>query len=590
VIPARRRALLLGCDGRTLRGVRNSLARLRGALARHGFACDELRGDVVTAAALCQALAQFEAATRAGDAVVIVYVGHGLLFENRDYERAEPGSEPRHLQALAPDDLATSTADDCHALTGLDLRVTLDALLDVADTVTLVLDCCHATGMVAGLVPTCATTRAHDDRLRRRLAASQSRVRRTGAADGSVHLLGSGTLDRAYEIDLDGRPIGAFSEALARALDAASADTAWWDLALQTQARLRELSPYPQWIGLEGPRERRIFTRLPAPLPLDGFPCTLVDGRLELAAGRLHGHRRGDRFAVSAGRRLLATTEIAELRADTATLAPFPAALAPELGPGAVARCVRAAGAFVLDVGRDPDLADRLAPLPASWRVGGGDRTATLQAVDGWLHLAEAGLRAPVVRVRRDDPDLRDELVRGLQRIGAWKRISAALLRDGWRPPPGELDIRVDAQLPARGPLELDAGEPVHIELIRDRATWPLYCSVFRVAADRTISRLTPHAHGVPIHAGERYVLAPSELAPGRGVALEWSSAPADGPRQEWLLFVVSPGPLALHCLETGASAWPRARRGLETIALDDARCHALPYVLRPPASARTGT
>lgn len=278
--PPRRRALLLGCGGDSLRGVHGSLAALAAELTARRFTT-AVCGPAATADELLVALATFTRATRAGDTVVVVYVGHA----------PHGPAGPAHLH------IAVDPA------TRLDLGLALRHLAARADDVTAVLDCCHA--------PAPATP---DEGWHQRLRAAlgDAAVR---ADLGDVRLLGSTADAHDFAATAD-PPIGAFSRALTGVLAGTRAVAlAWPELAAAAHARVGAV--------------RRDDD------PARGYPCTSVATGTELPAGRQHGVRVGDQFAVIAADGT--TLRVAAVAAVTATTARLACAPVP---PGARAVCI----------------------------------------------------------------------------------------------------------------------------------------------------------------------------------------------------------------------------------------------------------
>lgn len=570
---ARRRALLLGCGGGSLRGVSRSLAALADELAARRFSLATC-GPAATADELLVALATFVRGARPGDTVVIVYVGHGVLLEHADHPR-DPDS-PRHVQALLPVDHAASHADDCRALTGLDLGLALRHLAARADNVTLVLDCCHAAGLVAepGSLRDAADSPWHS-RLRAALGERLAATR--GELDEVVRLVGCATHEHAYETsDSEGGWIGLLSRTLAEVLaETRELALTWADVAAAVHARVREIRP-EQWIGLEGPRTRGVFTRADLSPPFGGYPISATSPTtLEIPAGRLHGVHPGDRFAVvAADGAVLRVSPVTSITATTACLAGSDAPI------GARAVCVRHCRPVGVSVtARDERDAAWLRPLlrRAGCTPGAHAHAADVHLVDGEVHVMDPDDGAPLLRARCDVAT--DAVVRVLQRLADWRRVRAAFVHAS----PG-VDVvatttRGDGPPRPLSAAALTSADTLHLQLSNAGRLAPLiHCAVFRVTSSRVIVPLTRDAHGVPLQVGEAWQLGRHEWSRERTRGLPVTPA-LPGVRTEWLLIVGQPAPLTAHWLET-ATASP-----MPTIMRDSAPrppwCMALPYRVR---------
>lgn len=599
----RRRALLLGCPWGTLYGVHHSLAALRASLVGRGFAvAGELCGPEVPRAAVLAALDEFVADTRPGDAAVIVYVGHGGRHEHRAHDVAAPGPPtPPAFHALLPTDAPRSTAADCRAITSFELLAVLRALVERTGNVTVILDCCHA----AGLIRDPASTSELFGRTWEPAARAQigERLHARGGAGPTrpelevvVRIVASAALERAYEERLaDGRHIGAFSRALAEVLDETrDLDLSWVDVAHAVHARVQARRP-GQWIGLEGPRDRVPFALRELRRPIDSHPChQAADGRVRVAAGWLQGVAVGDRFALQplgvAGwpGATLATAVAAEVSACEAALQ-LPARGRLAL-PG-LARAVRVAAAQPLTATCSLTPQDhRWHALHAAAQAAGvrlepldpdhATRPATADAHDG------PATRGPLAHVESDAQRLRvrepggslcgeyglgrplaalTDLTRALARLAAWRRLQRALAERPWRPHPDELALRcrrLDAGGES-GDLELSGA------LLRAGEVWALavthagelasrlHCAAFRLTADRELVHLSAeHTHGLPIVQGERLEIGEPLAGDRRGVRFDWcATVPRDGPRDERLIFIVDARPLRVHATATPAVA-----------------------------------
>lgn len=606
--PGRARALLLGCPWGTLYGVHNSLAVLRASLIRRGFTiADERCGPEVGRTAVLTALGSFIENTQPGDAAAIVYVGHGGRLDHEAADApdatADGRSMPVEFHALLPTDARRSTAEDCRAVTSYELLAALRALVARTANVTIILDCCHAAGLVLDPEVTSElfgrtwepVARAQVGRtLANHRGPVRSRNAETHPELGTVvRIVASSALERAYEEPYgDGEHIGSFSRALAEVLDAtAGSDHSWVDVADAVHARVHAVKP-AQWTGLEGPRDRVPFTLQQRPRARD---CHSVHqgppddhgrpGALFMAAGWLHGVARGDRFAVQTlgvdgwPGELVAHAVAVEVEAQQTRLHLELNGRVALPGP---ARAVRVAAAQPLTVTCTLTHDDRSLALNAAAAAAG----LTLRRVDAAPQGPSPGmtpgdargaLRGPTDRVvahvdlgdhhlRVCDPDgtprgvfaLADPLAaltgltRLLARMAAWHSLYGALLERPWSPRPDELTLRGfrDGTSDEVDLATARAGDAWVLQIQHAGELAPrLHCAVFRVTEDRELVHLTAeHAHGLPVTRGPAVAIGQPLAGDRRGVRFD--GAP-NGPGDEWLLVIVDRDPLQLHGMAT---------------------------------------
>lgn len=593
----RARALLLGCSWGTLYGVHNSLAVLRASLVRRGFTiADERCGLDVGRSAVLTALDVFIEHTQPGDAVAIVFVGHGGRFDHEAAGTvdATSGGEPpgpAEFSALLPTDTRRSTAEDCRAITSHELLAALRALVARTTNVTIILDCCHAAGLVLDPEITSELFGRTWEPVARAQIGGTLASRRSSATHphpelgAVVRIVASSALERAYEEPYgDGGKVGSFSRALAEVLDAtAGRDHSWVDVADAVHARVQAVHP-AQWTGLEGPRDRVPFTLQQRPRARD---CHSVHqdppdeyrrpGAIFMSAGWLHGVARGDRFAVQTlgvdgwPGELVAHALAEDIDASRTRLRLELNGRVALPGP---AQAVRVAAAQPLTATCTLAHDDRWPALYAAAAAAGV--TLRRDASPGLTRGDAHGLRrsaADLAHVDLDDHHLRvcdpdgtprgvfaladpraalTGLTRLLARMAAWRSLYTALLERPWSPRPDELTLRgvrlgtaeaVDLTAAVARPGDAWALQIQHAGELAAR----LHCAVFRVTADREIVHLTAeHAHGLPLTLGPPLEIGQPLAGDRRGVRFD-GAVPGD----EWLLVIVDRTPLQLHGMAT---------------------------------------
>jgi hypothetical protein len=279
----RRTALLFGAPYGSLRHVEASLARLRVTLERDRFAV--IVHPEAPRELLLGELDRWIDGLSPGDAAVLVYVGHGG-------HRAGIG----HLQPSG----YPGPGGDFRGVLALELGQRLVRLARRTKNATLVLDCCHASGVVED------PGHLEANELQRLIEAQARRLSPRGALelapppepalDSIVQLAAATTSQTAME-DRD-QGVGLFSGHLADVLDHCRGLTVSWR-ELLAEVRLRVTATEPaQSPVLGGPSQRIPFTERDAPLRIYDFACRRGGEALYAAAGELDGLAIGDRFRV----------------------------------------------------------------------------------------------------------------------------------------------------------------------------------------------------------------------------------------------------------------------------------------------------
>lgn len=450
-----RRALLLGAAYGSLLHVPRSLERLAAALARHGFTCVERHLDL-PAEALLAALTDFLGTVEPGDAVAIAYVGHA----GRAHLRPARGSE---------------------VVVGLELGAQLAALVRRTANVTLVLDCCHAAGVVED------ASHLTEQELRQMIAHQRRAARGLEAldtpVDAVVQLLAAAAPQNAVE-DLE-RAHGLFSGALADVLErCVDREVGWHEVVDAVRLRMRPIDRH-QAPTLAGRHRRRVpFTERDSALRYDDFACAPVDRHLHLAAGALHGVELGERFVLRA---LGSPVDAPAPAARVTELGPEHAVLTPDgpLAPPTDALPLRAVRPAPADAPRRP-------PRPRRW--------------------ADALALAPALPARAFE-------VR-------WGRVEAG----------GRRFVR----LPGQG-ARIAASDDLWIAFgtRRNEHAFALFFALLHVDPDGRLAALAPaHPQGVPLAADRHFLLAtalPGGLA--RADALDWRKGQPAG-EHSWALLV----------------------------------------------------
>lgn len=282
-------ALLIGCPVGTLRGVANDVSAMARVLERYGFDIDTCQGAVATRADILARMDRLIHATQAGDAAIIYYTGHGGKTPNLG--RPGPGHpsgmesflQPHHYQFLVPVDIHESRVGDFRGILDIELAQVLTRLTGRTANVTVIMDCCHAEGVMRPLWPAGVhmRTKAFDPAVLQRFDQICAHLRHGAQGDApalhpssnplAVKLWATTAERSAYEREVrQGETCGVFTYALCDALNAAHGRAVSWRAVFShIDARVRELGQKAQQPRLDGPRERLLFSLEPADEPAE---------------------------------------------------------------------------------------------------------------------------------------------------------------------------------------------------------------------------------------------------------------------------------------------------------------------------------
>jgi hypothetical protein len=271
--PIHGRALLVGAPLDGLRGVEDCVTRMASFLALRGIGSRTLVGTDARWPAVEAALRDLLAEVQPGDTVVFYFAGHGL----RSWK---PGEQVYPL--LLTMDTWESSPDDPRAIIGFELdvwinRIAIAAAYQGTTNMTVILECCHAAGMVDSL------GLDGPGQIRGRAAVAEdltarAKGRRRGPVaesveDQVVRIVASGTFSRAYG---DGtKSVGAVTHALIDLLERYP-DEPWLAIEHRLRAKIHHAQPH-QWPGVEGRRERLPLLVKERRLPLGVLPCIPTD-------------------------------------------------------------------------------------------------------------------------------------------------------------------------------------------------------------------------------------------------------------------------------------------------------------------------
>lgn len=599
------RALLIGSSHAGLH-VEPSVDAMHTWLLRHGFDADEIECLTGVRATRDEILAGLRRLAEAehGDAPVLVYyAGHGHLYRT---EIGADAGEHAAYPLLVATDIDASADGTLRSVLGSELSRELQQIAVCARNLTVILDCCHASGMVRldddlgnDLV------RANELALRveasARIARSRGPVTR-GASLGPperlservVVVAASSSGGRAYPDPTTERMV--FTDALLVALDR----HVTWDAVLaETRARVQAVWAI-QHPAVFGPRFRRPFT-LEEHLP-DGelYHVERRGEHVVLRAGALGNIHVRDQFELITfasttygPESVLGRVEPYSIQPDYTVVRAPPAvrALIQPCYARRVERGERPAVAVVgAEVGPRSELAGVLASARLRVAVDGGDVIARVEVRDGMLRVFD-GL-GELVHVAPADPLPVENLRRCLERLDRWSGVSRWIASDSFpRPLRRCYEVRWGraGATPTSGELRVRPGEALALSLRNlDRGEPELYAQAFRIRADREIRAWNAET-GAQFFAVRQGVAAGQQEEQGAHVfTLDMPPALPPGVYREWTLVAVSNEPFDDDLLETPLHARALATGfdrswGLVTRGEEDARrldIVAFPYSL----------
>jgi hypothetical protein len=243
---------------------------------------------------------------------VIYYSGHGGLVQSpvRPTGGSEQGANgenaPWHYQFFVPIDYDKTTKKDFRGLLDVELSHLLRDTTQKTKNVTVILDCCHSgrmsrePGLGRKAVPRYISEQEHQ-----RIGEYVEGLREKGQLLGETFLEGNphavrivacNTSESAFEYETpSGSWSGAFTEALARALEESDGQEMSWSTTLLRVGQLVNVHFPQQHPHAEGPHARMPFTLEDASRP---FLLTMECDVAILSAGRVGGVRENNVYAI----------------------------------------------------------------------------------------------------------------------------------------------------------------------------------------------------------------------------------------------------------------------------------------------------
>lgn len=553
-----KRALIIGSQTLGLTGVHNDVETISARLRRRGFELDVRIEDQASREGILAGLARLIHDSRANDAALIYYAGHGGRVVNPRHG-PERRREPPLLHCLVPTDWSEARF---RGLLDLELSLHLAELTAATRNVAVILDCCHAARMWRGsgddAVPR-ALDRVCVGDIDEQLACLRERdLSRLHAESNpdAVRLVATEADRSAFEttLQIDGRRerSGLMTTMLARVLDElGDARVSWRTLGLLVRERVMQHYDF-QRPEIEGPGQRYLFE-----LDTAGYGGSVAyfldEGRPALRACRLLGAGPGARYAIMpAGvteydedqtvaeatvTRLLGTAAHVDLDLRDAMAEPSVGALAFPLELPLGKQLIRVEGQ-----GPSADAMRELISASAFVDVAGDDDAALLSVEVGERIELLADSGAALAFPDQNIGSGRRRLLTDLER---WAQ--AETLRNL---PDGELDCAyaiewgrvVDGeQVPMNDGEAVHVGDRIYVTFA-NRSTTPLLFTVFNVGVDGSVTLLTAaEPSGTRVEPGQSYVLG---LDRGQdGLMVHWpESVPDHAALPESLIAIVSEG------------------------------------------------
>lgn len=597
-----KRALLIGATANDLSGIEHDVREVTACLDRLGFACTTCVGEQATRDNILTALTELCASTNSGDTVCIYYSGHGGLALNPNAGKMYRGRrEPETYQYLVPVDHRRS--DRFRGIFRAELSALIGALSQRTPNITVILDCCHASGMVRDTGYTAKALRApakigvgeHVAWLRER-GYDLTSLCPEGNPD-VVQLVACQASQTAYEFtDAAGRRHGLLTAMWLRVMAEVHANTTWSSLGARVRELVQQQLP-AQRPGVSGPATRVVFGIERRHTP--GVLAFARDGDSPvLRGGSLHGVAIGDRYLVmpleaGTGSRDVALAEAVVTKACShfaeVSLQP-PEANIPVGTRAFLAqrRHVRYPVAYTGATLPGTPLRDALANSPLLQLVGATGRKpfVTVERRGQHWHITDLDGQLVFHPLKVGSTEI-SQVVSAIERVAraeALRLFQSGVGRQQLDPPPrvtwgvvGGATYADTIELPV-----VKVGDRLVVRVDNPGGV-SVYTSVLGIGVDASISllsRATPQ--GREVFCGQPYVLGEDALGDCEGVPIAWSrEVPNDGRRRAALVVVTSDLHVDLRPLTTGP--WPHA-----------ARCaYAASEVLPPPKpamrSARAG-
>lgn len=595
-----KRAFVVGSETEGLSGAIGDAERVAAALRDwYGFEVELCSGAHATRAGILAGYERLIGVSEADDAALFYYSGHGAFAEG-------PGPEGRGVekaQCIVPVDYHETTDEAFHGILAQELSLYLARLTTKTENVTVVLDCCHASGMSRD--PT-ARPKALQRPIKASFAMLDARVQKALAEHGgklvglavvgnphAVRVAATGMRNYAWEYTNDaGHRAGALTDALLLALDEAKGQRVTWE-ALGDRVREQVLARFPsQRPEIEGPARRLLFDRAEG-----GATGALAlgcdaEGVHILRGGRVHGVHEGDEYGLAEPGgsafdpgRSLGTARVVETRAAEAVVELSlvnqaklqPGVRAFPLRLSAPRRSVRLEASAPERAAITQALAaDRLLRVVDGKRDDALPPLAQVRVAHGMVELLDVSGKPAIAPAPYDERSIR-ELKVNLHRMAAVQRLRELKSEPSAGLPAGSVEVswgRVEGdkavELEEAGAL-LEVDQAIYVKV---RNVHPekkrVYVSIIDLGIGKKVTLLTRDwPSGRELEFGEACIFGEGTDRTLRGAKLSWPAGlPKDEPRSETILVVTAEKPQNLRPVEQeGLSATARGGVGGSALA-----------------------
>jgi hypothetical protein len=606
-----RNALLMGAPlagrPRALRGVENDIEAVAGLLALYGFECERCTGSAATRAHILDRMEHLIARSRAGDAVVVYFSGHGGMVVNTGHipDLKTPEYNPKYHQFLVPEDFHDAGDGNFRGILDIELAYLIARLAEQTRNVTVILDCCHSGGMVRkhrscqvkALDPKSikGDVRRRNRAIEQRLKELGARIEREGAVwpaldpDTNPHVVrleATRSDCPAYELEIGGRMRGLFTAALVGAIEEHRGRPVTWE-AVRAKLRMgmaRHLGE-EHWPGITGPRHRLLFQLEESSVP-GAVGLVRRGDAFFLLGGTLYGIQVGDQFRIlpaaagdadgALGYAIACEVEPDSTRVELvcldAELSMMEGARAVPLRRSGPWRGVdvRACGAVRAMLLRLIEATGTLAPY-----LGDGAFLARISEITGEMGSSLVAIQdargcvvtAPMHPGEAVIPVLqrlqRAAIVRGLQSGSGAHELISPFDVHWWRASdatPARIRYVREGLLEGMsgGPVVVVEDEEIRVDITnmapaRNPTPPILYLSILDVDVDGRVSLHTrAEPSGVALHAAESHSLGHRPHGGPRPLRMRWpAEVPRRGPGLRSLVIVVADRPHDVHVLET---------------------------------------
>ncbi|KAF1949970.1 hypothetical protein CC80DRAFT_579274 [Byssothecium circinans] len=306
----KRRALLIASPYGGLRGPENDVDLMANVLSKYEFEVTRCCGHDATRAGILNAWRMFISEISAGDIAVIYYSGYGGLIEWSQTNGEQQGvpEEPLRSQFLVPMDFNETTEDDFRGILDIEISYILRDTTNKTKNVTVILECCHA-------ARTAHDPHHNDKAWPRNLPEIKHHsafldhvggLRREGHLTGdtfvegnphAVWITAAAASETAWEYqNLQGQPIGVFTEALAAAMDKAHGQQLSWRTVLLEVCEFVNRKFPQQHPRVEGPDTRILFST--EHIKSRPLLIRMENGNAIIQEGRVAGIHEGSIYGV----------------------------------------------------------------------------------------------------------------------------------------------------------------------------------------------------------------------------------------------------------------------------------------------------